>query len=122
MCTANLSSKRKFKLRHAGKKATRSFCGSKNGKTASASIFEQSGKRDGPCGTFHALSRKLTEGLGRRYSPANLFSMARFVEVFPDAKIVHALRGQLAGLTPSTATPALQACPRRASGCISCGQ
>ena len=44
---------------------------------------------------FYALSRKLTKEFGQGYSQANLFHMARFAEVFPDAKIVHALRAKL---------------------------
>ena len=41
---------------------------------------------------FYALSRKLTVEFGRGFSQANLFHMARFAEVFPDEKIVSALR------------------------------
>jgi hypothetical protein len=44
---------------------------------------------------FYALSRKLTAEFGNGFSQANLFHMARFAEVFPDPKIVHALSGQL---------------------------
>jgi predicted nuclease of restriction endonuclease-like (RecB) superfamily len=44
---------------------------------------------------FYALSRKLTAEFGNGFSQANLFHMARFAEVFPDAKIVHALGAKL---------------------------
>ena len=44
---------------------------------------------------FYALSRKLTGEFGNGFSQANLFHMARFVEAFPEAKIVQALSAQL---------------------------
>ena len=43
----------------------------------------------------YALSRQLTEEYGRGFTRANLFHMIRFTEVFPDEKIVNALRTQL---------------------------
>ncbi len=42
-----------------------------------------------------SLSRQLTLQYGRGFSRANLFSMVRFAEVFPDPKIVQTLSGQL---------------------------
>jgi len=44
---------------------------------------------------FYALSGKLTEEFGRGYSERNLANMVRFAEVFPDPKILHALRAKL---------------------------
>lgn len=44
---------------------------------------------------FYALSRKLTAEFGSGFSQANLFHMVRFAEVFPEARIVHALSTQL---------------------------
>lgn len=44
---------------------------------------------------LHSLSAKLAEEFGRGFTRSNLFNMVRFAEVFPDAKIVHALSGQL---------------------------
>lgn len=44
---------------------------------------------------FYALSRKLTAEFGNGFSQANLFHMARFAEVFPEAKIVHTLSAKL---------------------------
>ncbi len=41
------------------------------------------------------LSAQLTIEYGRGFSRANLFSMIRFTEVFPDLKIVQTLSGQL---------------------------
>lgn len=43
----------------------------------------------------HSLSGTLTSEFGRGFTKTNLFNMVRFAEVFPDAKIVHALSGQL---------------------------
>ena len=43
----------------------------------------------------HALSGKLTTEYGKGFTKTNLFNMIRFAEVYPDAQIVHALRGQL---------------------------
>ena len=42
-----------------------------------------------------ALSTQLTAEYGRGFSRPNLFHMIRFAEVFPDDKIVYALRRQL---------------------------
>jgi predicted nuclease of restriction endonuclease-like (RecB) superfamily len=44
---------------------------------------------------FYALSRKLEAEFGQGFTRRNLFNMVRFAEVFPDLKIVHALRAQL---------------------------
>lgn len=41
------------------------------------------------------LSEHLTLEYGRGFTRSNLFNMLRFVEVFPDNSIVHALSGQL---------------------------
>jgi predicted nuclease of restriction endonuclease-like (RecB) superfamily len=46
-------------------------------------------------GIVHALSAQLEAEFGRGFSKTNLFNMARFAEVFPDEKIVHALSGKL---------------------------
>lgn len=43
----------------------------------------------------HALSEQLTVDFGRGFTRTNMFNMVRFAETFPDAKIVHALSGQL---------------------------
>src|ERR1022692_1128714 len=43
----------------------------------------------------HALSEQLTGEFGRGFTRTNMFNMIRFAETFPDAKIVHALSGQL---------------------------
>ena len=43
----------------------------------------------------HALSAQLVAEFGRRFTVRNLFNMIRFAEVFPDIKIVSALRTQL---------------------------
>lgn len=43
----------------------------------------------------HALSAQLEKEFGRGFTRRNLFNMIRFAEVFPDPKIVHALRAQL---------------------------
>lgn len=43
----------------------------------------------------HALSEQLTFEFGRGFTRTNMFNMVRFAETFPDAKIVHALSGQL---------------------------
>jgi predicted nuclease of restriction endonuclease-like (RecB) superfamily len=43
----------------------------------------------------HALSGQLMEEYGSGFSRTNLFNMVRFAELFPEEKIVHALRGQL---------------------------
>lgn len=43
----------------------------------------------------HALSEQLTGEFGRGFTRTNMFNMVRFAETFPDAKIVHALSGQL---------------------------
>ena len=43
----------------------------------------------------HSLSGELTAEFGRGFTKTNLFNMVRFAEVFPDAKIVHALSEQL---------------------------
>jgi predicted nuclease of restriction endonuclease-like (RecB) superfamily len=43
----------------------------------------------------HALSAQLEKEFGRGFTRRNLFNMIRFAEVFPDQKIVHALRAQL---------------------------
>jgi uncharacterized protein DUF1016 len=42
-----------------------------------------------------ALGTQLTAEFGAGFTRRNLFNMVRFAEVFPDAKIVHALRAQL---------------------------
>jgi predicted nuclease of restriction endonuclease-like (RecB) superfamily len=42
-----------------------------------------------------ALATQLTEEFGRGFDRRNLFYMTRFVELFPDEKIVNALRSQL---------------------------
>ena len=42
-----------------------------------------------------ALARQLEAEFGRGFSRSNLFNMIRFVEVFPDRQIVHALSAQL---------------------------
>ena len=44
---------------------------------------------------LQTLSEKLTEEYGRGFSPANMSSMLRFAEVFPDTEIVAALSKQL---------------------------
>ena len=44
---------------------------------------------------LQTLSEKLTEEYGRGFSPANMSSMLRFAEVFPDTEIVSALSKQL---------------------------
>jgi hypothetical protein len=44
---------------------------------------------------FHTLSGKLTKEFGRGYTMTNLAYMVRFAEVFPDPKILHALRAKL---------------------------
>lgn len=44
---------------------------------------------------FHALSGKLTSEFGRGFTERNLANMARCAEVFPDAKILHALCAKL---------------------------
>ncbi|MBN1843841.1 MAG: hypothetical protein JW883_16370 [Deltaproteobacteria bacterium] len=44
---------------------------------------------------LQTLSAKLTVEFGRWFSQRNLASMVRFAEVFPDPKIVSALRRQL---------------------------
>jgi predicted nuclease of restriction endonuclease-like (RecB) superfamily len=41
------------------------------------------------------VAKALTAEFGRGFSKRNLHYMARFAEVYPDAKIVHALRSQL---------------------------
>jgi hypothetical protein len=43
----------------------------------------------------NALSTQLTAEYGRGFTRTNLFYMVQFAEVFPDERIVHALRGQL---------------------------
>ncbi len=43
----------------------------------------------------HSLSAQLRQEYGEGFSKRNLFNMIRFVEVFPDPKIVHALSAQL---------------------------
>ncbi len=43
----------------------------------------------------HALSGQLTVEFGRGFTRTNIFNMVRFAEIFPDAKIVHSLSGQL---------------------------
>ena len=43
----------------------------------------------------HALSAQLVAEFGRGFTVRNLFNMIRFAEVFPDPKIVSALRTQL---------------------------
>lgn len=43
----------------------------------------------------YALSRQLTGEFGRGFGHRNLFNMIRFVEVWPDPKIVHAMSAQL---------------------------
>ena len=43
----------------------------------------------------YAVSRQLAAEFGNGFSRANLFNMVRFAEVFPDIKIVNALRTQL---------------------------
>ena len=43
----------------------------------------------------HAVSAKLTSEFGQGFTSRNLFNMIRFAEVFPDFKIVSALRIQL---------------------------
>lgn len=43
----------------------------------------------------HSLSGQLTEEFGRGFGSRSLFRMVRFAEVFPDIKIVSALRTQL---------------------------
>jgi len=42
-----------------------------------------------------AVARALTAEFGRGFTKRNLYNMMRFVEVYPDAEIVHALRAQL---------------------------
>jgi predicted nuclease of restriction endonuclease-like (RecB) superfamily len=42
-----------------------------------------------------ALGRQLEREFGRGFTRRNMFNMVRFAEVFPDAKIVHALSAQL---------------------------
>jgi predicted nuclease of restriction endonuclease-like (RecB) superfamily len=42
-----------------------------------------------------ALSAQLEQEFGQGFTRRNLFNMIRFAEVFPDRKIVHALRAQL---------------------------
>ena len=44
---------------------------------------------------LHALSAKLAAEFGRGFSERNLANMIRFAEVFPDPKILHALRAKL---------------------------
>jgi len=44
---------------------------------------------------LQALSAKLTVEFGRGFSQRNLASMVRFTEVFPNARMVSALRRQL---------------------------
>ncbi len=44
---------------------------------------------------FYALSRKLTEEFGQGFSERNLANMVRCAEVFPDARILHALSAKL---------------------------
>lgn len=46
-------------------------------------------------GIVYALSRQLTEEYGRGFTRANLFHMIRFAEVFPDVRILNALRTKL---------------------------
>ena len=41
------------------------------------------------------LSKELTAEYGRGFTRTNLFYMMQFAELFPDERIVHALRGQL---------------------------
>ena len=75
-----------------------------------AAIDRSSPGADCPSGQYHAgrnvlaeygkeilqtLSEKLTEEYGRGFSPANMSSMLRFAEVFPDTEIVAALSKQL---------------------------
>jgi predicted nuclease of restriction endonuclease-like (RecB) superfamily len=43
----------------------------------------------------HSLSGQLAAEFGKGFGRTNLFNMVRFAEVFPDIKIVHALRAQL---------------------------
>ena len=43
----------------------------------------------------HALSAQLQSEYGQGFTKRNLFNMIRFAQVFPDEKIVHALRAQL---------------------------
>ena len=43
----------------------------------------------------HAVSAQLSTEFGDGYSKRNLWNMIRFAEVFPDEKIVYALRTQL---------------------------
>ncbi len=43
----------------------------------------------------HAMSAQLEKEFGAGFTRRNLFNMIRFAEVFPDPKIVHALRAQL---------------------------
>ena len=56
-----------------------------------------------------ALGTQLTREFGRGFGTRNLFRMARFAEVFPDIKIVSALRTQL-GWTHFRQIIALAAC------------
>jgi len=44
---------------------------------------------------FHALSGKLTVEFGRGFTKSNLFNMVRCAEVFPEAKVLHALSTKL---------------------------
>ncbi len=46
-------------------------------------------------GIVATLSNQLSMEYGRGFTRRNLFNMIRFVEVFPDEKIVHALSAQL---------------------------
>jgi hypothetical protein len=46
------------------------------------------------------LSRRLTEEFGIGWLRRNFFNMIRFVETFPNRKIVHALRAQLVWTQP----------------------
>ena len=43
----------------------------------------------------HALSAQLVAEFGRGFAVRNLFNTIRFAEIFPDTKIVSALRTQL---------------------------
>ena len=44
---------------------------------------------------LQTMSAKLSAEFWRGFSPRNLASMVRFAEVFPDPKILHALRAKL---------------------------
>jgi hypothetical protein len=44
---------------------------------------------------MNALSSQLTPDYGNGFIARNLFQMIRFAEMYPDERIVHALRGQL---------------------------